>query len=122
MIAFLDKVHLTPDKCQELCMCFRMMDRDCSGSIESGELYAWLQEVGSPFVRNMGAVIGLDQGSPLFFFDFLRMACIFCMFDDRELVKFAYDSFDEYGVRGCSGVAVQCAVRESRVTQSDVIA
>lgn len=99
LIAFLDKVRLTPEKCQELYMCFRIMDLDGSGSIESDELYAWLQEMSSPFVLNMGAVIGLDKGSPLFFFDFLRMACIFCMFDDKELVKFAYDTFDEYGVR-----------------------
>jgi hypothetical protein len=49
-------------------------------------------------VDNLGPLVGLEKGAPIFFYDFVRITAIFCFFDDKEIVKFAFDSFDEFQV------------------------
>jgi Ca2+-binding EF-hand superfamily protein len=96
LTAFCDQLRITDEKCQELYEVFRRMDLDGSGSVEPDEMYAYYNEVGSPFIDQLGPLIGLDRGAPVFFYDFVRITAIFSFFDERELVKFCFDTFDCY--------------------------
>ena len=74
---------------------FQNIDLDGSGEVDQLEFYEFIQEVTSPFVENLSCLIGVPQGTPYNFYDFVRIVSIFCCFDDFELLKFAFDTFDK---------------------------
>lgn len=74
---------------------FCKFDVDKTGTLDAQEFHHLFAEKKSKFLRHLFAIKEVEEDARLDFLEFLDLSAMFCLFDESDMIKFAFDTFDE---------------------------
>ncbi|KAG7389689.1 hypothetical protein PHYPSEUDO_009850 [Phytophthora pseudosyringae] len=93
-IAVVVKYQLGQHELKKFKACFKQIDLDSSGVIDSDEFFEFIDETKTPFAEGLFRMIDSDSNGTVDFEEFVHATVLYCMYTRDEILHFAFDTFD----------------------------